>query len=57
VSAIVSHPVCKNLNIKHLILYGCEIWSHAIKEDYRLRILRDKELRRKFGLKAEVIGG
>jgi hypothetical protein len=30
-------------------LYGCEIWSPTLREEYRLRVFEDGVLRRIFG--------
>jgi hypothetical protein len=41
-----------------MLLYGCEIWSLALREEHRLRVFENRVLRRIFGLKRdEVIGG
>jgi hypothetical protein len=41
-----------------LILYGCETWSLAIREEHRLRVFQNKELSRIFGPnRDEVTGG
>jgi hypothetical protein len=40
-----------------LVLYGCETWSLALKEEHRLRVSEDRALRI-FGPKRdEVTGG
>jgi hypothetical protein len=43
----------KNLNIKiyiiPIVLYGCETWSVTLREEHRLRIYENRELRRIFG--------
>ena len=48
----------KNLKIKlhrniilPVVLYGCEIWSLTLREEPRLRVFENKELRRIFGLR------
>jgi hypothetical protein len=39
-------------------LYGCETWSLALKEEYRLRVFENRVPRRIIGLKGdEVTGG
>jgi hypothetical protein len=41
-----------------VVLYGCETWSLTLREEYRLRMLLNRVLRRIFGPKMdEVIGG
>jgi hypothetical protein len=55
----------KNLKIRiyktiilPVVLYGCETWSLALREEYRLRVFENRVLRRIFGQKmAEVKGG
>jgi hypothetical protein len=40
-----------------VVLYGCETWSLALREDHRLRVFENRMLRRIFGPKRdEVIG-
>jgi hypothetical protein len=40
------------------VLYGCETWSLTLKEEHRLRVFENRELRRIFGPKRnEVTGG
>jgi hypothetical protein len=38
-----------------VILYGCETWSLALREERRLRVFEDKVLRRIFGPKREEV--
>jgi hypothetical protein len=41
-----------------VVLYGCETWSLALREEHRLRVFENRVLRRIFGLKRdEVTGG
>jgi hypothetical protein len=41
-----------------LVLYGWETWFRTLKEEHRLRIFEDKELRRLFAPRRnEVTGG
>jgi hypothetical protein len=40
-----------------VVLYGCETWSLAIREEHRLRVFENRVPRRIFALKREVIGG
>jgi hypothetical protein len=38
-------------------LYGCETWSFAVREEYRLRAFENRELRRIFGPRREGVAG
>jgi hypothetical protein len=41
-----------------LVLYGCETWSLALREEHRLRVFKSRVVRRIVGLKTdEVMGG
>jgi hypothetical protein len=41
-----------------VVLYGCESWSLALREEHRLRVFENRVLRRIFGPKRdEVTGG
>jgi hypothetical protein len=53
----------KNLKIKiyktvilPVVLYGCETWSLALREEHRLRVFENRVLRRTFGPKKEEDG-
>jgi hypothetical protein len=37
------------------ILYGCVIWSLALREEYRLRVYENRVLRRVFGPKRDEV--
>jgi len=59
-----SHLLSKNLKIKicktiilQVVLYGCETWSLTLREEQRLRMFRNRELRRIFGPKREEVAG
>jgi hypothetical protein len=40
------------------VLYGCETWFLALREEYRLRVFGNRVMRRIFGPKIdEVMGG
>jgi hypothetical protein len=43
--------------ILHVILYGCEILSLALREEYRLWVFENKVLRRTFGPKRDEGAG
>ena len=38
-----------------VVLYGCEIWSHTLRENRRLRVFENMVLRRLFGPKGEEV--
>jgi hypothetical protein len=40
-----------------LVLYGCEAWSLALREEYRLRVFENRVLRIIFGLKRDKVTG
>jgi hypothetical protein len=47
---------CRNL-ILLVVLYWCETWSLALRQERRLRVFENRALRRTFGPKrAEVAG-
>jgi hypothetical protein len=57
---LASRPLFKNVNIKTygnvilpLVLYGCETSSLTLKEQHRLRVFRNRVLRRIFGPKGD----
>jgi hypothetical protein len=39
-----------------VVLYGCEAWSHTLREVRRLRVFENWILRRIFGLKRDANG-
>jgi hypothetical protein len=40
-----------------VVLYGCETWSLTLREEHRLRVFENRELRRIFGpMRDEVTG-
>jgi hypothetical protein len=43
--------------ILHVVLYGCEIWSLALREEHRLRVFENRVLRRIFGPKRDEVKG
>jgi hypothetical protein len=54
----------KNINIKvyktiilPAILYGCETWSLTLREEQRLRVFKNRVLRRIFGPKRDQVTG
>jgi hypothetical protein len=40
-----------------VVLYGCESWSLALREECRLRVFENKVLRRIFGPKRDEVTG
>jgi hypothetical protein len=40
-----------------VVLYGCETWSLALKEEHRLRVFENRVLRRVFGANGDVVTG
>jgi hypothetical protein len=40
-----------------VILYGCEIWSLALREEHRLRVFENRVLRRIFRPKRDEVTG
>jgi hypothetical protein len=40
-----------------VLLYGCETWSLALKEDHTLRLFEDRVLKRIFGPKRGEVKG
>jgi len=59
-----SSLLSKNIKIKiyrtltfPVVLYGCETWSLALREEHRLRVFENRVLRRIFGLKRDEIAG
>jgi len=56
--------LCKNIKIKiyrtinlPVVLYGCEAWSLALREESRLRLLENRVLRRIFESKRDEVTG
>ena len=59
-----SSLLSRNLKIKiyrtvilPVVLYGCETWSLTLREERRLRVFENKELRRIFGPKRDEVTG
>jgi hypothetical protein len=40
-----------------VVLYGCETWSLALREEHRLRVFLSRVLRRIFGRKRDEVTG
>jgi hypothetical protein len=61
---IVFELLLKNMNIKvhrRLILsavsYGCEVWSHTLREENRLTVFEKRTQRKTFGPKRNEVTG
>jgi hypothetical protein len=59
-----SHLLSKNVKIRlyktiilHVVLYGCETLSLALRQGHRLRVFENKVLRRIFGPKRAKVTG
>jgi len=57
-----SSLLSKNLKIKtyrsiilSVVLYGCKTWSLALREERKLRVFENRELRRTFGPKRDEV--
>jgi len=40
-----------------LVLYGCEAWPLALREEHRLRVFENRVLTKKFWLKGDEVTG
>jgi hypothetical protein len=40
-----------------VVLYGCETWSLTLNEEHRLRVFKNRVLRRIFGPKRDEVTG
>jgi hypothetical protein len=40
-----------------LALYGCETWSHILREERKLRVFENRVIRRIFGPKSDEVTG
>jgi hypothetical protein len=63
-SLLSSRLLSRNLKFKiyktitlSTILYGCEIWSLTLREEYTLRVFENRVLRRIFGPKRDEVTG
>jgi hypothetical protein len=59
-----SRLLSKNLKLRihkaiilPVILYGCETWALALREEHRLRVFENRVLRRMFGPKRDDVTG
>jgi hypothetical protein len=46
-----------NILFYSVVLYGCEIWSLTLQEEHKLRVFKNRELRRIFGPKRGGVTG
>ncbi|KAJ4428748.1 hypothetical protein ANN_25741 [Periplaneta americana] len=56
----VNSLLSKNLKVriyKTVVLYGCETWTHTLREENRLRVFENKVLRKIFGAKRDEVTG
>jgi hypothetical protein len=60
----LSHLLSKSVKIRiyktiilPVVLYGCETWSLALREEHRLRVFENMVLRRIFGPKRDEVTG
>ena len=59
-SSLLSKNIKINIHITVIlpfVLYGCETWSLTMREEYRLRVLENRVLRRIFGPKRDEVTG
>jgi hypothetical protein len=42
--------------ILHVVLYGCETWFLTVREEHKLRVFKNRVLRRIFGPKKDSDG-
>ena len=61
---LYSCSLTKNIKIKThrtiilpVVLYGCETWSLALREEHRLRVFENRILRRILGPKKDKVTG
>jgi hypothetical protein len=52
----VKVKICKTI-ILPVVLYGCETWSLALREEHRLRVFENRVLRRIFGPQRDEVTG
>ena len=64
INLLSSSLICKNIKIKiyritnlPVVLYGCEIWSITLREKHRLRVFKNRALRKILGPKRDEITG
>jgi hypothetical protein len=53
----VCYPKIQRISILSVVLYGCETWSLTLREEHRLRLFKNRVLRRIFGPKRDEVTG
>jgi hypothetical protein len=63
-SLLSSRLLSRNVKVKvyktiilPVVLYGCETWSLTLREEHRLRVFKNRVLRRIFGPKRDEVTG
>jgi hypothetical protein len=63
-SVLSSRLLSRNVKVKiyktiilPVVLYGCETWSLTLREEHRLRVFENRDLRRIFGPKRDEVTG
>ena len=46
--------ICRTIML-HVVLYGCKTWSLTLREERRLRVFKNRVLRRIFGTKRDEV--
>jgi hypothetical protein len=59
-----SHLLSRNVTVKILktiilpfVLYGCETWPLALREEHRLSVFENRDIRRTFGPNRDGVTG
>ena len=52
----LKNKICRTI-ILPAVLYGCEIWSLTLREEGRLRVFGNREVRRIFGPRRDKVTG
>jgi hypothetical protein len=53
---IIIIKMCRSI-ILPMVLYGCKTWSLTLRDEHRLRVFQNRELRRIFGPKRDEVTG
>jgi len=48
--------ICRTI-ILPVVLYGCKIWLHTLREECMLRVFENRVLRRLFGIRRDEVTG
>jgi hypothetical protein len=54
--SVLNIIICKTI-ILPAVLYGCETWSLALREEHRLKVFENRVLRRIFGPRRDEVTG